>query len=188
MINEKIEERFDKYGLWLYSDDNIISSSKEKYWTDSSEDTEDIKLKNDFKELRWTFHFNYSRIKVNKVYHVVYILSIPEMFPISNGKIDYESINDINFLEDENSSSSMRITNKIDEFRYTISFEDGIELKSSPECVLNELNQSKKHPSLNYEYNIIYNKYTCNIKKPKLGSKIMIKWNFKGGNNHGKRK
>ena len=41
MRKTKIQDRFSKYGFWYCSDDNIISSVKEKYWTD--EDDEDDK-------------------------------------------------------------------------------------------------------------------------------------------------
>lgn len=184
MKSETIDKRFDKYGLWVYSDDKIVSSIKEKYWSDSDDESEDIILKKDNKELRWIICFNHSRIKLNKIYHIVYVLSIPEMFPIIDGKIDYESINDLNMLNDDDcgSNSSMEVLNRIDKFKYTVSFENGIMLDRNPECIMTELNQNRKiHMSLNYAYNIIYSKYTCNIRHPKIGSKIKINWKFKGG-------
>lgn len=186
MCNVDIGDRFDKYGFWVYSEDRIISSCKEKYWANTDDTIEDKKLQNDEKELRWVFHFNYSRIKTNKPYHVVYVLSIPGMFPISDGKLDYDSINDINLKDDESygSSSSMEIRNKIDHFKYTVSFANGVELDMSPECDLLDVNNKKIKQKLDLEYNIIYHKYTCNIKHPKLGAKIKINWRFKGGSNN----
>ncbi|MCM1499222.1 MAG: hypothetical protein NC124_12220, partial [Clostridium sp.] len=68
MMKTDIKDRFTKYGFWVYSDDDIISSCKEKYWSDADNNQEDIRLKNDNKELRWIFRFNYSRIKENKPY------------------------------------------------------------------------------------------------------------------------
>ena len=59
-----IHDRFDKYGFWVSSEDNIISSTKEKYWSDINDAYEDANLKNDDKELRWVFNFNYSRNQV----------------------------------------------------------------------------------------------------------------------------
>lgn len=176
-----LNDRFDKYGFWLHSEDNIISSCKEKYWSDTEDSFEDANLKNDDKELRWVFHFNYSRIKENKPYHVVYIMSIPDMFPITGGKLDLSCANDVNLTlnKDIGSNSSMRIRNRIKNFRYTVSFDTRIKLEAPPECDSYILNNKEGKQKLDLEYNIIYNKYVCNIKNPKLGSTIKIKWNFK---------
>ncbi len=181
----KISDRFSEYGFWFYSDDNIISSVKEKYWTDEDDenDAENITLKNNNKILRWIFDFNYSRIYPNKKYKVIYVMSIPGMYPIKNGKLDITSINDEQLLNnlESGSSTSIRITNPIRNFHYTISFESDILLEREPQCLLKHINQQENitHPKLKHEYNTIYNKYTCNITKPKIGSIIKINWQFK---------
>lgn len=181
----KISDRFSEYGFWFYSDDNIISSVKEKYWTDEDDenDTENITLKNNNKILRWIFDLNYSRIYPNKKYKVIYVMSIPGMYPIKNGKLDIASINDEQLLNnlESGSSTSIRITNPIRNFHYTISFESDILLEREPQCLLKHINQQENitHPKLKHEYNTIYNKYTCNITKPKIGSIIKINWQFK---------
>lgn len=185
MKKTKIRDRFDTYGFWYYSDDNIISSVKEKYWTDEDDenDAENIALKNNDKIFRWEFKFNYSRICPNKKYKVIYVMSIPGMYPIKDGKLDIDSINDeqlLNNLESGN-STSIRIKNPIRNFYYTISFESDILLDREPKCMLKHIGQQNDltHPKLKYEYNTIYNKYTCNITKPKIGSIIKINWQFK---------
>lgn len=184
MQKTDVLDRFSKYGFWVYSEDNIISSVNEKYWSDTEEgiEPEDIVLKKDNKVLRWIFNFNYSKIKPNKKYKVVYVMSIPCMYPIENGKLCIDSINDKQLLSDlgQGNSTSMKISNPIRNFRYTISFENGILLEREPECkklVRHEGNQP--HPKLSYAYNVIYKKYTCCIKKPTIGSIIKINWQFK---------
>lgn len=100
--------------------------------------------------------------------------------------MDINSINDeqlLNNLESGN-STSIRIKNPknpIKNFYYTISFESDILLDREPKCMLKHLNQQENltHPKLKHEYNIMYNKYTCNITKPKIGSIIKINWQFK---------
>lgn len=176
-----LDNRFKDFGFWMYSDDNIISSCKEKYWTDTSDDSfEDTNIKNNDKELRWVFSFNYSRIKKNQPYHIVYIISIPGMFPLTDGKLDLSVANDINLVQnpDIGNSSSMKITNRIENFTYTVSFFNGIGLECQPECDVYKINEKNDKQKLDMENNILYNKYSCNIKKPKLGSTIKIKWNF----------
>lgn len=180
MMKTDIDERFSKYGFWLYSENNIISNCTEKYWSDTDETKDDIRLKNDPKELRWVFKFNYSVIKENKSYHVVYVLSVPDMFPISQGVLDEESANDINILmnDEYESSSSMRIINRIKNFKYTVSFDSKVKLKSAPQCQMYNIDSKKNIQKLDLDHNIIYNKYTCSIKNPKLGTNIKIAWNF----------
>lgn len=185
MKKTKIYDRFQKYGFWYYSDDNIISSVKEKYWTDEDDDNdvENISLKNNDKVFRWEFKFNYSRIYPNKKYKIIYVMSIPGMYPIKDGKLDIKSINDeqlLNNLESGN-STSIKIKNPIRNFYYTISFESDILLEREPKCLLKNIEQDSEilHPKLKHEYNTIYNKYTCNIIKPKIGSIIKINWQFK---------
>lgn len=184
MIKRDISERFHNYGFWYCSDDKIISSVKEKYWIDSDEngfENEDDELKNNEKILKWVIKFNYSRIKPFKKYKIIYVMSIPGMYPINNGVLDTNSINDKNLLEDidiEN-STSISIVNKIKNFRYTISFESGIIIENEPTCLFKKLGNDKyTHPKLEYSYNNIYHKYTCLITQPTLGSKIKIVWKF----------
>lgn len=185
MKKTKIQDRFNKYGFWYYSDDNIISSVKEKYWTeeDDDNDSENIILKNNDKIFRWEFRFNYSRICPHRKYKVIYVMSIPGMYPIKESKLDITSINDEQLLSDleVGNSTSIRITNPIRNFYYTISFESDIILERNPKCMLKEMNQQDNltHPKLKHEYNTIYHRYTCNITKPKIGSIIKINWQFK---------
>lgn len=180
MKKTKLSDRFDKYGFWMYSSDSIITTCEEKYWT-SDGLTEDIKARNNTKELRWVFNFNRSKIKLNTPYHVVYILSVPNMYPIKNGLLDISSINDEN--SKNSSSTSIEIENAVEHLTYTVSFASGIKLDVEPNSTLTELKKVSKntHPLLKSEYNIIYNKYTCSIDKPQLGSKLKIAWRFKGG-------
>ena len=181
MKKTPLKDRFDRCGFWVYSDNNIIESSEEKYWTGDKSGSEDKRAKDDPKELRWIFNFNRSKIKLNTPYHIVYILSIQGMFPINNGVIDMESINDPNSID--SSSSSIEIENAVENLTYTVSFENSIDLETEPSCTLTELTKVSKntHPLIEKEYNIIYSKYICCMKKPQLGSKIKIKWRFKGG-------
>lgn len=185
MRKTKIQDRFSKYGFWYCSDDNIISSVKEKYWTDEDDedDKENISLKNNDKVFRWVFRFNYSRICPNRKYKVIYVMSIPGMYPIKDGKLDINAINDEQLLNDLESgnSTSIRINNPIRNFYYTISFESDILLEREPKCILKHIDQQESvtHPKLKHEYNTIYHKYTCNITKPKIGSIIKINWQFK---------
>lgn len=73
---------------------------------------------------RWIFDLNYSRIYPNKKYKVIYVTSIPGMYSINHGKLDIASINNEQLLNnlESGSNTSIRITNPIRNFHYTISF------------------------------------------------------------------
>lgn len=180
MKNISLKERFDKYGFWVYSDNNIIKEVKEEYWLDNDHEQEDIKAKNDPKELRWVFKFNNSKIELHKPYHVVYIISLPGMFPIKDGKLDFSELNTDNF--DEYSNSILEIRTPTEQLAYTVSFYNDIDLQIEPEAIFKKMGNNKdSYPPISKEYNIIYKKYICYIKSPQLGSKIKIRWKFKGG-------
>lgn len=175
-----IKDRFDKYGFWVYSDDNIIEEVKEQYWTDSDEEEEDIVAKKNNKELRWIFKLNMGKIKLHKPYHVIYVISIPGMYPVSNGEFDKSDI-DLNNSDAYSPSTSIEIRNPVDQCKYTVSFYQNIELKSEPQAIFKEIGSDKNsYPSVTKEYNIIYNKYICYIKRPQLGSALKLRWKFKG--------
>lgn len=178
MEKVSLKERFDNYGFWVYSDNNIIEETKEEYWLDDDKEQEDITAKNNKKELRWIFKFNASKIELHKPYHVIYVMSVPAMFPITDGNIDFSEI-DKNFF-DEYSNSSIEIRTPIEDLKYTVSFYNSINLQTEPEAIFKTIGNGKdSYPSITKEYNIIYNKYICYIKKPQLGSKLKIRWKFK---------
>lgn len=61
-------------------------------------------------------------------------MNIPDMFPIMDGMIDMDAVNDFNILTDD-SSTSMKVISKIEKFRYAVSFDSGIILENEPECI-----------------------------------------------------
>lgn len=174
-----LKNRFDNYGFWVYSDNNIIEEAKEEYWLDDDKEQEDTLAKNDPKELRWIFKLNGSKIELHKPYHVIYVMSIPGMQPILNGKLENSEI-DSKFFDGYSSSSIEIKETPIDHLKYTVSFYNSINLQTEPESFFKTVGSSKdSHLSITKEYNIIYNKYICYIKRPPLGSKLRIRWKFK---------
>ena len=121
---------------------------------DDEDDKENISLKNNDKVFRWVFRFNYSRICPNRKYKVIYVMSIPGMYPIKDGKLDINAINDEQLLNDLESgnSTSIRINNPIRNFYYTISFESDILLEREPKCILKHIDQQESvtHPKLKH--------------------------------------
>lgn len=170
-------ERFHDYGFWYKSDDDIISGAKEYYW-DSKKSGENKKIKENPQEIRWIFQMDNHRLKKDKPYEICYVISVPGLAALENGKLKKELLND---PLDETSSSNMYIDHKIQNLIYTISFENGISIDRTPKCQckigeqdgLKELDISGKE-----EYDLLYTKYIFCIENPEFGSDISINWKY----------
>lgn len=87
MKRTRLSDRFTKFGFWCkcINNKNLISSVEERYWTDDDDDSDNT-TRLDKKALKWILKMNPSSIEIGKPYKIVYIFSIPGMFPINNGK------------------------------------------------------------------------------------------------------
>lgn len=170
-------DRFDKYGFWYYDKDNIIAEVKEFYWQKSSEE-ESKKSKCNPKEIRWIFKINKHNVQRNKPYEIMYIISVPGLAPLEKGRLNRKLLSDD--FGDE-SSSNMNIDHKIRNLRYILSFEEGIELETVPQCryIISDQDEIKETAVTGAkEYDLIYNKYIFNINAPEFNSDIKIKWKY----------
>lgn len=193
MKRTKLSDRFSSFGFWCKCIDNkdLISSIEEKYWTDDDDDSDNI-ARVDKKDLKWIFKMNPSSIESGKPYKIVYVISIPGMFPISNGRF---SENEANIRGTHgNFQSQFTVVHKIKKFIYTVSFENGLDLYKNPMGTI-KVSGKEKNLHFTHDNNIIYDKYIFNIDDPESQSVINIEWKFKeifkrntGGNNYGKRK
>ena len=75
---------FNEFGLWYWSDSDIIANVEE-YYKD-----EDKKIKNKLKNKFLSFRFTLKQaaIEKDKTYKIIFALSIPGMFPLKNGRFD----------------------------------------------------------------------------------------------------
>lgn len=178
MKSTNIDDRFDEFGFWFISDDQIITKAKEYYWSDEDFNKTDIRSQNNSKEIKWKFIINDGKIKKGKEYTITYVMSIPGMFPIENGFYikDLHSDEYVDYIF----SSAMKVEHAIKNLQYVVSFENGINLDEAPRCVIcsKQKNSNIKKKSIHgiEENNFIFRKYTYNIKKPKFQSKIKINW------------
>lgn len=182
MCSENISNRFSKYGLWYRSENNIVAGIEEKYWTNDICNEHANYKKND-KEIRWVMKFNYNNIEYGKPYKIEYVMSIPDMFPLVDGKISEEEINDMDYFINNGNmlSSSLKITHKVEKMLFTVSFDHGINVKPDPVCKYDENGKAQDEsdgddPRFKVDDGILYRKYLCKIKKPKLNSSIFFRW------------
>ena len=177
MMKTNKSERFDKFGFWYYSKDNIISDVKEYYWQKNSS-AEDTKVKNNPKELRWIFKINKQRINKETPYNITYAISVPGLSALENGRLNCELLSD---EFDDISSSNMNIDHKIKNLRYIISFEEEVELEKTPTCsyiVQGQDDSEELQVEGEEENNILYKKWIFNINNPKFNSDIKVTWKY----------
>ena len=170
-------DRFDKFGFWYYDENDIISEVKEYYWQKNSEE-ESKKLKCNAKEIRWIFKIDKHNVQKNKPYEIIYIISVPGLAPLEKGRLNRKLLSDD--FGDE-SSSNMNIDHKIRNLRYTISFEEGIELDTVPQCryIISDQDEMKEAVVAGTkEYDLIYNKYIFYINAPEFNSDVKITWKY----------
>lgn len=176
MMNTSKSERFDKFGFWYYTKDNIISDVKEYYWLKNSSG-ENKEAKNNPKEMRWIFQIDKQRIEPNHPYDIIYAISVPGLAPLSDGKLDCSLTQN----ECDINSSAMNIDHKIKKLKYTISFEKEVELDSVPICKYIIEGQDEPNESIikgNQEDDMFYNKYVFNIINPEFNSHLKIVWKY----------
>lgn len=185
-----LNDRFCKFGFWCkcLNNDKLITSIEEKYWTDKDENSDNIS-KEDPKILKWILRMNPSSVETGKPYKIVYVISIPGMFPIENG-LFAEEISNIKGTNG-NFQSQFNVRHKIKQFIYTVSFENELELQSIPTGHI-AVSGGKKNLHFVNDNNIIYDKYIFSIDDPSCHSAINIEWQFKarqvnenGGQEHG---
>lgn len=177
MKSEKLNNRFNNFGFWCkcLNNKDLIKSVREFYWSDNSQGIDTIS-QSDPKIIKWIMEMNPSSIEVGTPYNIVYVISVPGMFPIQNG-LFLESIANIKGTQGK-FQSRFGVKHEIKNFTYTVSFENGLVLKNRPSgSIVAEAQKNNLHYT--NDNNIIYDKYIFNTEKPKVGSVINIEWVFK---------
>lgn len=174
------EKRFETFGFWVYKPSNsIINRTTEKYWADNDPEEIDHAAQRNNKELRWVFEIKRNKVKNNQPHKMGYAISIPGFYPIEKGRFVKEVANEPDM--NGRASTSIHVEHYIKKITYIVSFEEGIKFNKEPECFLINGERNPIH-IFEYEEGIFYNKYIFTIDKPSYGTNIIIKWEFKGGN------
>lgn len=180
MLKTDKEKRFTDFGFWFCSDSNVITGVKEFYFSDNDYSKEDKAIKNNPKELRWIFKLNNSKIKKNHTYTMGYAISVPGMFPISNGVFDEEN----NPFDDgyDDFSSELKVVHAIKKVIYTVAIEKGIQIEDDLKCVLIDHKKDGSEKTIPLDGimrdSVFYDKYTYIIDNPHINSTIKINWNI----------
>ncbi len=180
MKKTNLKYRFEKFCFRCkcINNNDLIHSIEEKYWTADS-DNDDEFSKNNPKVLKWILKMNPSSIEIGKPYKIVYVISIPNMFPVENGFFK-ECIANKKGTHGK-FSSQLTIKHKVKHFIYTVSFENGLRLYKKP---TGKIIDGRTSQNIHYENdnNIIYDKYIFRVDDFNVGNSINIEWCFKEEN------
>lgn len=179
MLKKSMDLRFQDFGFWYKQKNDFISGIAEFYWDDNDLLIENMSDKENPKLLKWIFEIDKSQIENGQDYEFSYIISIPGMLPITDGKHD-EIKKAKTFIGYWN---SVNLDSNVDNYSNILSFEKNVKVKNtSIACSLstNRYNDKKldtlicKDSSLMSDYINIddYNRYITTAKDLKVGSTI----------------
>lgn len=158
---KSIENRFTEQGFWYESNPKGIV-----------EDVRWIKAESTDTKLVFDFIFDQSIASnyINKPIKIMYGYSIPKIYPIENG------IYDNSYGAENPFFTGFMVNYKMDYYKGIIGFEKGI--KFANKIGIDYYENGRDNGYINKEMkkkdDIFYDKYEVEIKKPKLGSAILI--------------
>jgi hypothetical protein len=162
MINQDKINRFTDYGFWYQSTSNVM-----RHHVVIDEDNR--------KQLSFKLDLGVD-IDNEDFIEFTYSLSIPGLFPISDGYFDVE-----NALSDAPFETSLNIENQINKFTYIVSFEKGVKIQSEEikgiielEKVNNDL--VKEDQTVKHIHDIFYNKFLFTKRFPAFQSIFKFTW------------
>lgn len=162
-----IEKRFIDYGFWYKSDNNIVTGV--------------LNNSNCDKCLKLKLNIDEGNLKKGKVYDISYAISIPNMFPITDGKYDSSTL-EKKIRRGYKFSSSLEVIHMLESVDYIISFEQGIKLKNAPNCIINIPEYKDVPVHGDHKQNLFYKTYHYKIKNPQINNKIEINWHLEALN------
>ena len=163
---------FEDYGLWCWSEGDIVTDIIKKY------DKIDKPRKNDPRFLSFKMILNKAALEKNKSYRITYALSVPGLYPISNGyfsgtKEDHEKYGSF--------QTSINTYLSHDILKYSVYIEKGIVFSEKPQgYFVDRKKQGELVPnSCNYKDNMFYEKFDFTVAKPQIYDKIYMEWDLK---------
>lgn len=186
MHKTNLNDRFSKFGFWYkcLNNNNLIKSVGEYYWSKDNRNIDTVSQA-DPKVLKWIMEMNPSSIEIGKPYNIVYVISVPGMFPIENGFFS-ENISSIKGTKGK-FNSRFNIKHQIKHLKYTVSFENGLKLFQKP-CGIISLHGNDINLNYQNDNNIIFDKYIFNAENPECDSIINIEWKFTEKYKRGKKR
>jgi hypothetical protein len=175
MKETDMRDRFTKQGFWYESQGGLVGEPVEFYWSDDDYKKEDNRLRDNPKEFR--FRFSLNRAKRSEFHNIDYAISIPGMFPITDGCFDAEKTDDKNYRF----GSSIRVNHThVKKLKYILSFEKGMQNIEEPSFTLTEkfANGQSREKNIKTEYvsSVFYDRYIAEIEAPSFNNRIECKW------------
>lgn len=163
----------NQLGFWYKSTEDVVQGIEERDW-DIEQPTGYM---NNHRILQWVFKLDPNKLSANRMYRIVYVVSIPGMYPITNGHID---VNKLPNSSIKSSISQMHISYMVNKIIYKLNLDVGINLKSTPSCekIIHKHNNNDIKTPIKalLDTDLRYNKYAFVTERPEFGSTIRIKW------------
>jgi len=162
MINQDKINRFTDYGFWYQSTSNVLRHHV-------------IIDEGNIKQLSFKLDLSVD-IDKKEFIEFTYSLSIPGLFPISDGYFDVE-----NALSKTPFETTLNIENQINKFTYIVSFEKGVKIQSEEIKGIIEIPNSNdsfipENQNVKHIHDIFYNKFYFTKRFPTFRSKFKFTW------------
>lgn len=172
MMKCDIHQAPNNLGFWYKSTEDIVQSAEEKYWNLHSPTAA-----NNPRELQWVFKLNPNKLTANSVYRILYVISVPGMYPMSNGFID---ISKMPKNIPKSFYSQMTISHLAQKVTYILSLDSGTHIKTAPTCEkIIKIHNNNTHESNVKGYmdtDLRHNKYIFVVEKPQFESIVKVGW------------
>lgn len=171
-----IDKAFQEYGFWYISENDIVTDVEEYY------DEIDRNREMDNKFLSFKMLIDTAKLEKNRSYSMAYAISVPDLFPIVNGRFDFNTA-DRNKYPDF--TSFISATHFGDHLRFSAYFEKGIVFKDKPKGFAKRRSTAPpeikdiKGKKCEFKDNIFYLKYHFELEHPQEYESINMKWNVK---------
>lgn len=159
--------RFNDFGFWYDTKDGIIQNVVEK----------NGRRRYFNKKIHYKLDINESKLMAHKTYHCIYAVSIPDLYPIVDGKLNKNLLYKKYNTKDYKTSTGKVINTPTKNFEFITSFEKDVVFEQSPICSWTDSKGQSKATvhGVNVD-ELFYNKYCYKVKNPKVGDKIFVEW------------
>lgn len=170
MIQNGNSNPFSQFGIWYWSDSDIVTDLLEHY------DDEDKRKIKDNKFLSFKVSLNEAALKKGKDYEIIFAISVPGLYPIENGRFS----GTVQEHKDYGKYESSLCIHNTDKLSYSIYMQQGIVFSKTPTAICkNKTDRQPKKSECSYQNNMFYEKFSFTLEKPEEYDKIYMEWDIK---------
>jgi hypothetical protein len=186
MLAKKKDFNNREFGFWFRPEKGIIKTVKDYYWDDNDplSNVENVNDRSKEKLIKWEIILDDEMIESGQDYPLDIAVSLPNMFPMSNGKFDKcrSYIKEIGQDKYYKQTFDWEFLACVDEFSLSVKFDSETALNvKNIEAKKNNIAFRHKKRSVNVsidEKGAFEKIYTASIKNGQIGDTIKIDWDL----------